>query len=185
MTFFNTIKTKLLRLNTKVDDYQEAITFSQAGVREDGGGKEAMTCSEKPGRNLVVASLESRFPDDMVAYALEMAQRMSYDIIAVNAANITHDMTEFFSSTHEDLYRDFKATSKENIGAFREKAETLGLNFAHATNFSGIDQAIDDITKECGQVEFVITENREETRLRDRAENNQRIAQRLFVYSVN
>ncbi len=185
MAFLKTIKEKLLKLNNKVDDYQEAITFSQANVSTDDSPKEAMTCVENAGRNLVVASQESSFPDDMVDYALDMAQRMNYDIIAVNAANITHDVTEFFSSTHEDLYRDFKAAAQENAVAFREKVEALGLKFAHSTNYSGIDHAIDEVTKECGQVEFVITENREAPRVQDRAENSQRIAQRLFVYSVN
>jgi hypothetical protein len=185
MAFLNALKTKLLNLNKKMDDYQEAITFSEAGVSQGPDRKEAMTCVENEGRNLVVASQSSRFPDDMVDYALEMAKRMDYDIIAVNAANITHAVTEFFSSTHEDLYREFKQEATDNVREFKEKAETMGLKFAHTTNFSNIDQAIEDINKECGQVEFVITENREPAQVRDAVENTQRIAQRLFVYSVN
>jgi hypothetical protein len=185
MAFLNTLKTKLLNFNKKVDDYQEAITFSEAGIQQDRDRSKAMTCVENQGHNLVVAIQNSRFPDDMVDYALEMAKRMNYDIIAVNAASLTREVTEFFSSTQEDLYREFKQVSAEMVRGFKEKSERMGLKFVHVTNFSDIDHAIKDITHECGQVEFVITENRDQARVRDAAENTQRIARRLFVYSVN
>lgn len=185
MKFLNTIKTRLMNFNKKVDDYQEAITFSEAGVPANQSQEEGLTCVENQGHNLVVATQETRFTDDMIDYALEMAKRMNYDIIAMNAANITHDVTEFFSTTHDELYQDFKQTAEQNALSFKQKAEELGLKFAHTTSFSNIDQALDNITKECGQVEFVITENREKARVRESSENTQRIAQRLCVYSVN
>jgi hypothetical protein len=185
MAFLNTLKTKLLNFNKKVDDYQEAITFSEAGIQRGRDQNKLMTCVENQGRNLVVAIQNSRFPDDMVDYALEMAKRMDYDIIAVNAANLTHEVTDFFSSTHENLYREFKQVSTEKVQDFKEKSERMGLKFVHVTNFSDIDHAIKDITHECGQVEFVITENRDQARVRESAENTRRIAQRLFVYSVD
>lgn len=185
MAFLNTIREKLLRLNRKADDLQEAITFSQAGIHDGATEKQTMTCSENQGRNLVVVTQSNNFPDDMVDYALEMAKRMDYDIIAVNAANITHDVTEFFSSTHEELYKDFQATATENAKYFREKAQAQGLKFAHRSSDTDIDHAVATLTKECGQVEFVITENRDRPRVQNRTENTQRIAQRLSVYSVN
>lgn len=185
MTLINKIKDRLLRFNKKVDDYHETITFSEAGIQARPEGREILTCAGNTGHNLVVASQESRFPDDMMAYALEMAQRMDYDIIAVNAANLTPDVTEFFSSTHNDLYKHFEQDSVANAEVFREKAEALGLKFAHVTNYADVDHALSDITKECGQVEFVITENREKARIRETPESTQRIAQRLCVYSVN
>jgi len=185
MAFFNTLKQKLLGLNKKVDDYQEAITFAEAGVENRVFQEAAMTCEKNSGRNLVVASHESRFSDEMIDYALEMAKRMDYGIIAVNAANLTHDVTEFFSTTHKELYQDFKETSVKNVASFREKAAEQGLKFAHTTKYSGIDHAIDDITKECGQIEFIISENRDSARARGVVENQQRIAQRLCVYSIN
>jgi len=185
MAFLSTLKNKLLRLNKKVDDYQEAITFSEAGIHDPGQPEHVLTCAETTGRKLVVASQDSRFSDDMVSYALEMAKRMNYGIIAVNAANITHDVTEFFSTTHDKLFADFKETSTRNVEAFRVKADEQGLKFAHTVHFSNIDHAIDGITRECNEIEFIISENKEPARIRDAAVNEKRIAQRLCVYSVN
>ena len=185
MGFLNTMKTKLLRFNKKVDDYQEAITFSSAGVHDHTMGEEALTCAEYKAQNLLVASYDNRFSEEMVTYALEMAKRMDYGILAVNAANLTHDMTEFFSTTHDKLYKEFKETSTRNVEAFRTKAVEQGLKFAHTVRFSNIDHAIDGITKECGEIEFIISENREQAKVRGVVENGKRMAQHLCVYSVN
>jgi hypothetical protein len=183
MAFLNTLKTKLRIFNKKVDDYQEAITFAEAGIGNQ--NQETLTCAENNGRNVVVATHESRFSDDMMSYALEMAGRMNYGIIAVNAANITHDLTEFFSTTHDKLFADFKETSARNAEAFRAKALDQGLKFAHTVHFSDMDHAIAAVAKECGEIEFIISENKEPARARGVVGNEKRIAQRLCVYSMN
>jgi hypothetical protein len=185
MAFLDTLKKKLQTFNKKVDDYQETVTFAEAGVHHLIAKPEVLECAESSDRNLVVASYESRFSDDLVAYALEMAQRMDFGIIAVNAANLTHDVTEFFSTTHEALFNDFKEASTRNVQAFRTRAVELDLKFTHTIKFSSIDHAIDDITKKCGEIEFIISENREQARTRGVVKNENRIAQRLCIYSMN
>lgn len=184
MSFLNIIKSKLMPAS-KTEKAGAPLTFSQ----EKGGEKtedqhREMACAENQGKNLVVASLDSRFPDEMVDYALEMAQRMDYGIIAVNAANLTHDVTEFFSTSHEELFRDFQEDALRHVAPFKEKALEKGLKFAHATKYSDIDHAIEEITSECQGVEFIISENRNPAPARDAAGLDNRIAQRLFVYAV-
>ena len=184
MAFLETLKKKLQIFNKKVEDYQEVIAFSEAGIHNHIAQPEVLECAESSS-NLVVASYDSRFSDDLVAYALEMAQRMDYGIIAVNAANLTNHVTEFFSTTHKTLFNDFKETSTRNVETFRAKAEKLGLKFSHTIKSSNIDHAIDDITKDCGEIEFIISENREQARTRGVVENENRIAQQLCIYSMN
>ena len=167
---------------------EDAIMFSQPCVKNEDGVEQCscnMSCRTNQGKNLVVATLESRFPDDMVDYALDMAKRMDYGIIAVNAANLTHDLTSFFSTPQEELYADFKETAAKNVVPFKEKAAELGLKFAHTTSQLDVDHAISDITNECGHIEFIISENKNPAAVRDAAVNQNRIAQRLCVYSVS
>jgi len=183
MQFFN----RILTLGKKHGNAEKPIKFSQRCDNNDAGtdSGQCMLCRENEGKNLVVATLESRFSDDMVEYALDMAKRMDYGIIAVNAANLTHDVTSFFSTTQEELYTDFKETAAKNVAPFEAKAEELGLKFAHTTSQADVDHAISDITKECGHIEFIISENKRPAAIRDAAVNQNRIAQRLCVYSVN
>ena len=186
MQFLNGFKNKLLSLGKRHGNTEKSITFSQPSVNTGAGVDQCtMSCSENQGKNLVVATLESRFSDDMVEYALDMAKRMDYGIIAVNAANLTHDVTSFFSTTQEELYADFKDTAGNNVTPFQQKAAELGLKFAHTTSQADVDHAIADITKACGHIEFIISENKSPAAIRDAAVNQNRIAQRLCVYSVN
>ncbi|MFN2435704.1 MAG: response regulator [Desulfotignum sp.] len=114
---------------------------------------------KKTGRRIVVATYESKFPDRMVAYAVEMAQRMGCGIFAVNCANLSHDITEFFSNAHDVAFVEFKKNSDRNIQDFRAKALELGLEFTHTVHSSNIDTAVSAVIKENGKPEFIITEN--------------------------
>ena len=183
MSILNTLKSKLMP-GRKPEKEKEPLTFSQEKGAEASSGPQEMTCSENLGKKLVVASLDSKFTEDMMDYALEMAQRMDYGIIAVNAANLTHDVTEFFSTTHEELFKDFQEASLRHVEPFKRKALEKGLKFAHATKYSDIDHAIAEITTECGNIEFIITENKNPAPARDAVSPDNRIAQRLFVYAV-
>ena len=184
MSLLHTLKEKVLAFNKKSDELQEKITFSEANVH-DHQVSEPLTCSLQQHKNLVVACHDSRFSSDMMDYAIEMADRMGFGIIAINAANLTHDMTEFFSTTQEKLFEDFKETSQQTIEPFRAKALDAGLEFAHTVKFSDIDNAIKEVSKECKNIDFIITENKEPAAIRDGARNDKRIAQRMFVYSMN
>jgi CheY-like chemotaxis protein len=109
--------------------------------------------------DIAVATYESRFPDKMVSYTLEMAVRMNCGIIAVNCANLSHDISEFFSNAHDVAFEEFKKNAGRNIEDFRTQAMARGLRFAHMSHYSDIDTAIAAVIKEYGKPEYVITEN--------------------------
>lgn len=181
MKFINRIFGKIRKVNDAVDDYQEKITFSQANVRDS----QADGPAEKAHRNLIVASNDDRFSQDMIEYAMDMAKRMGYGIIAVNAANITREMTDFFSMTYDALCKDFSASAQKNIMEFKNLSHEHGIEFIHAVKFSGTDRAIKDVTKEYGRVEFIISKNQENQRHQHIETNENRTAQHLCVYSLN
>jgi CheY-like chemotaxis protein/molybdopterin-guanine dinucleotide biosynthesis protein A len=153
MALFSKSKKKPVQAND-----QKAQDPEAGSLGPDAGGR-AGASEKKTVRNIAVATYESRFPDNMVAYATEMAKRMDCGLIAVNCANLSHDITEFFSNAHDVAFEDFKKNSDRNIEDFRAKADALGLEFAHTVHFSNIDNAISAVVKEFGKPEFIITEN--------------------------
>lgn len=172
---------KIRKVNDAVDEYQEKITFSQANVADSHKDRPA----EKDQRNLIVASNDDRFSKEMIEYAMDMAERMGFGIIAVNAANITHEMTDFFSTTYDALCKDFSNSAQKNITVFKNLSREHGVEFTHEIKFSATDRAIKDVTKEYGQVEFIISKNQENQRSQNTATNENRVSQRLCVYSLN
>ncbi len=185
MGFFHTMKTKIWFLSKPVMENRVTDRESGPGNQEGEGEDRVVKCLESIPKNLLVATHESRFSEDMISYALEMAKRMGYGIVAVNAANITHDVTEFFSTSHDRLFSEFKKSAVQNAQEFRSRAKAQGLEFDHSVQFSHMDLAIENITKECGEIVFIISENKESARARGVIGNEKRIAQRLCVYSMD
>ncbi len=148
MTLFNKSKKKA----GKVDD-------PEAGSRDQTHETKHTASEDNVRRNIAVATYESLFPDNMVSYTLEMAERMGCGIIAVNCANLTHDVTEFFSNAHDVAFDEFKKNSDRNAENFRAKAGEKNLAFTHMVHYSDIDTAIDAVIKDYGKPEYIITEN--------------------------
>ncbi len=148
MTLFNKSKKKSEKADNAVADSRNQTHEMPAAATKD-----------NTHRTIAVATYESLFPETMVSYTIEMALRMGCGIIAVNCANLTHDITEFFSNAHDVAFDEFKKNSDRNVEDFRTKAIEQGLDFSHMVHFSNIDNAIDAAVKEYGKPEFIITEN--------------------------
>jgi len=148
MALLNKSKKQSKKVDDQASDNQDQTHEMQTAASE-----------ENTGQTIAVATYESRFPDKMVSYALEMAKRMNCGIIAVNCANLTHDISEFFSNAHDVAFEEFKKNADRNMDDFRTKATDQGLTFDHMVHFSDIDMAIAAVIKEYGKPEFVITEN--------------------------
>ncbi len=107
---------------------------------------------------LLVFGRESEFSEEMIEYALEMAERLSYEVFAMNAAGFSKEALRSFPSARERVCRDFRIASEENVVPFQEAAAKKGIPFSHRVTFAGPDEAIQEIQQEVGQVDFVVSE---------------------------
>jgi hypothetical protein len=112
-----------------------------------------------------------------------MAQRLSYEILALNTAALSGQTFRLFSSSHKKLSEDFRVLSEKNVRPFQQEAERLGVSFAHVVKFSDRDEAIDEVNREFGDIEFVVSDTEEERQV-ERAEEGERARQAIYVYSV-
>ena len=180
---FGRIKQKLSRAGSKMDKYQEAITFAEAG--ESGYAMEAMAEKkvEQTPTKLLVLGRESTFSKEIIDYALEMAQRMSYDILALNTAPLSCETFKLFSSSRNQVCEEFKSMSEKNAGLFQKTASEKGIPFDHIVMFSEPEEALESITKEHKDIAFVVSETVED-RADSRIEEGERLRTNLFVYSM-
>jgi len=140
------------------------------------------TEEERPGKLLVVGR-ESAFSEDVVMYALDMAQRLSYEIVALNTAPLSCETFKLFSSSRNKICEDFLALSEENARKFAQEAAQNQVPFEHVIKFSDTDHAIEEIRREKGHIDFVISEA-EEDRADMRPEQGDRPQREILVYSV-
>jgi hypothetical protein len=180
---FGRIKQKMSRAGNKMEKYQEAITFAQAGESEYAMETMAEQRKEQAPTKLLVMGKESTFSKEIIDYALEMAQRMSYDILALNTAPLSCETFKLFSSSRDQVCEEFKSMSKENAALFQEAAAEKGISFGHIVMFSEPEEALESINKEHRNIAFVVSEMVED-RADSRIEEGERLRTNLFVYSM-
>lgn len=181
--FFGKIKKKFSRAGNKMEKYQEAITFAQAGEAEHAMAAIAEQTEEKQVMKLLVAGRESTFSKEIIDYAIDMAQRMSYEILALNTAPLSCDTFKMFASSRNQLCEEFKSLSEKNAAMFQQAAAEKGIAFNHIVMFSEADEALQEITRNNKDIAFVVSESIED-RVDSRIEEGERLRQPLYVYSV-
>jgi DNA-binding NtrC family response regulator len=108
---------------------------------------------------LLVLGQQSGFPKDLVDYALEMAERLSYEVVALNAAGFSQQTFRSFPGARDKVCQDFLAVSEANAVAFREEANERGIPFSHLVKFTSADEAAAEVREQVGDVDYVICES--------------------------
>jgi hypothetical protein len=181
--FINKVKNKFQRFNQKMDDYQESITFAEAGQHDYALRLKAKHQQEDRRGKLLVIGNESQFSDGVIDYSLDMARRMSFEIIALNTAPLSYKTFSLFSPSLSTACKEFKAVSEENISTFKQQALQSQVPFTHVVKFNEIEQATEDIQKEFGSIDFVVSEPEEE-RPEQGIQHDNRVQNEMFVYSM-
>jgi hypothetical protein len=168
----------------KLDKYQEAVTYAEAGLTNDAQRlfrAEQDNEDERPGKLLVVGR-ESHFSEESIKYALDMSRRLSYEIVALNSAPLSSETLDVTLSRSK-VCSEFRKLSEENVKPFKEMAEKLSIPFTHVVKFSEMNRAVEEIIEEFKDVEFVVSDMEEE-RPAARAEQGERPRPQLYVYSM-
>jgi len=180
---FGRIKQKLNRAGNTMDKYQEAITFAEAGESEYAMETMSDQREEEAALKLLVMGRESTFSKEIIDYALEMAHRMSYEILALNTAPLSCETFKLFSSSRTQVCEEFKSMSEENAGLFQRAAAEKGIPFDHIVMFNEPEAALESITKEYKDIAFVVSESIED-RSESRIEEGERLRSNVYVYAM-
>jgi len=181
---FGRIKQKLSRAGDKMEKYQEAITFAEAGESEYAMETMAEQREEQQApTKLLVVGRESTFSKEILDYSLDMAQRMSYEILALNTAPLSCDTFKLFSNSRDQLCEEFKSLSEKNAAMFQQTAAEKGIAFDHIVMFSETEEALQEVTRDNKDIAFVVSESIED-RAESRIEEGERLRTNLYVYSI-
>lgn len=138
----------------------------------------------KPFGKLVVVGNESIFSRPLIDYAVDMAQRMSYEIVALNTAPLSCETFKLFSSSRNKVCQDFQELSEQNVRAFKEEVRQLNIPFSHVVKFCDTDQAIEELQKEIGGIDFIVSDAQAEQDI-EVAMDREAPRCQVFVYAMN
>mgnify|MGYP001819251140 CR=1 FL=1 len=110
---------------------------------------------------LLVLGRQSAFPADLIDYALDMAARLSYEVIALNAAGFSKETFRSFPGARDKVCQDFLTVSEASALPFKEAAAERGVPFSHLVRFTSEDEAAVEVREMIGDIDYVICEGEE------------------------
>jgi hypothetical protein len=174
---------RVQKITGRMDRYQEAITFAEAGqtslAQQAVHEKENLPSAGK----LLVVGRESNFTKEVIDYALDMAQRLSYEILALNTAPLSCETFSLLPTERSKVCQEFRTLAEKNIKHFQQEAQKRSIPLKHVIKFSEKEQALAEITREFGDIEFVVSDT-EGDRSVSRVAQGERPKQKIYVYSM-
>lgn len=112
---------------------------------------------------MVVIGRHSDFPAALIEYALGVAKRMSYEVVALNAAGFDGESFRHFPEARERVCKDFREISEKNSVIFQSAAREADIRFCHVVKFCSDDDALQELRQEVGEIDYVVCECNEDT----------------------
>ncbi|MEC4684212.1 MAG: universal stress protein [Nitrospirota bacterium] len=132
---------------------EEAIVFAEAGEYEY--AREILKRDDNEKKKILVVGAEEGFSEKLVHYALGMAERMDYEIVALNVIPAGNRL---FSLLNEKVREELRERTVREADTFRKKAEDKDILFSHNVRFGDFDKSIKDAHKDFKRISFVLTE---------------------------
>jgi DNA-binding NtrC family response regulator len=139
----------------------EAERGAAAAGAEPGRAAAPAGIAEARKGRLLVLGQQSGFSKDLIDYALEMAERLSYEVVAMNAAGFSKETFRSFPGARDKVCADFRAVAEENAVPFSEAAAEKGIPFSHLVKYSSADEATTEVRDQVGDIDYVICESAE------------------------
>ena len=136
-----------------VEKTMEAITFAEAGEHEH--AKELMKGKSVPKEKLLVVGSEEGFSERLVDHAISMAKRMGYEITALNVIPVG---MRIFSVLQDKVKDELKGKTEKEAETFSAKASKMRIPFTHTVKFGNLDKIVREVSRECQETLFIITE---------------------------
>jgi nucleotide-binding universal stress UspA family protein len=147
-------------ISERAQQYMQAITFAEEGEHQY--AKEALEEAEPAARpadtkSILVLGNEDTFPDYLIDYAVDMAERFDYEIIALNALPMSRK-TRVLSGFADEIGERFRTNAGNAGEVFRKRAEERGVRFRQEIELMSEQKAIRHLHKKEDNIEFVLTE---------------------------
>lgn len=109
-------------------------------IEETSGGE------SKERRKILVVGKEGTFTENVMTYAVHLAERLDYDILALSVDTAHTGET-------------FRKSAIKAAGIFRKRAAKRGVFCDHVTKFGELGMAVEELNHEVKRIEFVITDS--------------------------
>jgi hypothetical protein len=148
---------KRLNLARRLEKYGEAAALAESGLQDVAQEIILREIRERP-KILVVGSKDG-FSRPLVDYAVGLAKRMKYEIVALNCADIATEAPEQHSPYREELLKEFNARAAKAVESLASRAAEEGVPLRHVVKSGALSSCIRELEKQFSRLSFVLTES--------------------------
>jgi len=169
MGFFSIFKKNKNAQNIKITEHIQnfvqdtavAVAFSEEKEHET-----ALTMIDKTrGKGTILVAVKGDgFSAPLYDYALNMAKRLDYKLLALNVTDISSALP---NDKKEKIITAFRESCRQNSRAVQDKAEKIGISFSNVIEFGNMDGAVAKLHAHYPGMRYVLTEPDPDTVRRD------------------
>ena len=138
------------------DAQMEAMSLAEAGAQDMAHEVIVQERMEPP--KILVVGKEDIFTERVMDYAVSLAERLGYNIIAMNVNTVVGHSGKFLSPFKKHLREEFEKRAAEAAESLRQKALAKEIQFEHVVKFGEVSKAVEELHHEMRRIEFVVTE---------------------------
>jgi K+-sensing histidine kinase KdpD len=139
------------------DDYEQAmmaVSFAEVGAPEQA----RQMVRQRGRRKILVVTEADAFTEQVMEYATSLAERLGYELIAVNVGGAASDKAA--SGYQQHMQEEFERRAAAAFAVLQQKAAARNIVVTHVVKFGDVGTAVADINREYRRVELMITDSR-------------------------
>lgn len=140
------------RKQNVIQDTAAAVAFAEAGEHDTA---RSMIDKSTGSKTILVIAKGDKFSEMLSDYSLDMAQRLGFEILALNITTAPLALT---AAKREEATELFHSNSNKNVAALRDKAAEKGISFGHIIEIGDQDTVVEKLHVEYPGMRYVLTE---------------------------
>jgi len=140
------------RKQNAFQDAAVAAAFAEAGEHDTA---RSMIDKSKGRNTILVIGREDCFSERLAAYAVEMAKRLDFKLMAVN---ITDAPLSLAAERKQEAIAEFEKSCLVNCSSLNEKAADAGIQLSHLMEIGIQDEIVEKLHTQFPGMRYVLTE---------------------------
>lgn len=137
----------------RLERYAEAAALAEGGAQDL--AREIIRREIREHPKILVVAEGSTFPIRLVEFAVGLAKRMGYEIVALNCAGFSQER----SGAHmKALFQQFKERAVQGGELLASRAAEEGVPFSQIVRPDSVAQCVRDLEREMSRLQIVLTE---------------------------
>jgi hypothetical protein len=140
---------------------ESELSRQESPPQGNGRAHEGQETPPKPevSRKILVVGKGETLDAEAVDYAVNLAERLGYDLIALNVNTTLGQKGRFFSPYKYHLREKFAQRARAAGEALKKKVALRGVNFEQVVKFGDLGRAVAEVNRQIKRIEFVITQD--------------------------